>query len=315
LKILLTGAAGYLGSESFQLLCDAGHDVVGTDLRSLARAPAGAAFELADLTDESRVLELVRETAPDAIVHLAGLLSARESMDQPERYLRANVIGSLNVIEGMLSTPCRRLVFASTNSVYGNPARSPVLEDDPLEPHTLYGESKIIVERMLRWFAERKGLSWAALRFFNLAGGNEFQRMSSSWSGALSTRLLAVALGKVPQMDIFGTDHPTPDGTCVRDYLHVHDAALAVVAAVERRAEGTFNISGGHAVSIADAVDAYRRASGQEITVVDKGHRAGDVAEIIADISKAEREMGWRPVHSSIDEIAASAWASARTER
>ncbi len=310
--ILLTGAAGYLGSETFTALADAGYRVAATDLREPKFAvPSPATFTRLDLTDEDAVASFVLSVQPDAVVHLAGLLSARESMVEPERYFRVNIVGSLNLIEAMLRTPCRRVIFASTNSVYGAPRKSPLREDDPLVPHTPYGESKVAVERMLRWFHELKGLSFAALRFFNLAGGDEHARLQSSWSGALSTRLLAAALGRIPRVDVFGLDHPTPDGSCVRDFLHVRDSARAVLAALTTGAVGCYNISGGRPVSVLEAIEAFRSVSGRPIEFQDRGRRDGDASEIIADISRAKRELGWEPQQSSILEIAASAYRSA----
>jgi UDP-glucose-4-epimerase GalE len=310
--ILLTGAAGYLGSEAFTALADAGYRVAATDLREPKfEIPSPATFTRLDLIEDDAVAGFILDVQPDAVVHLAGLLSARESMVMPERYFRVNIVGSLNLIEAMLQTSCRRMIFASTNSVYGAPLKSPLVEDDPLLPHTPYGESKVAVERMLRWFHELKGLSFVALRFFNLAGGDEHARLESSWSGALSTRLLAAALGRIPRVEVFGLDHPTPDGSCVRDFLHVQDAARAVLAALETGAVGTFNISGGRPVSVLEAIEAFRSVSGHTFKFQDRGRRDGDVSEIIADISKAKRELGWEPQQSSIQAIAASAYRSA----
>ncbi len=313
--ILLTGAAGYLGSETFALLHQNGYRVVATDIREPKfTIPPNATFAAVDLSDAGAVAGFVHSTQPDVVVHLAGLLSARESLSRPERYFRVNVAGSLNLIEAVLPTRCRRIIFASTNSVYGPPLKTPIAEDDPLLPHTPYGESKVAVERMLRWFHELKGLSFAALRFFNLAGGDEYSRLHGAWNGALSTRLLAVALGLSPQLDVFGLDHPTFDGSCIRDFLHVQDAAQAILASLRTDAIGSFNISGGRPVSVLEAIEAFRSATGRNLKFIDRGRREGDAPELIADVSKARHELGWQPQHSSIREIAESAYRSALME-
>ncbi len=315
MKVLLTGAAGYLGATCLARLRRAGCEIFATDLRTPSEEPtiphaASAHWTAADLTDPAAVGRLIERAKPDAVIHLAGVLDAGEARLNPAKYFLINTAASFHLLESACRFGVSHFVFASSNAVYGLPPSSPVVEDMPLAPRNPYGESKAVVDRALSWFTVGGLPSCAVLRFFNLAGGNEFSRLRGSWSGALSTRLLSAALGEIPELNVFGTDYPTPDGSCQRDFLHVDDAARAVVCALERRAVGPFNIAGGRPVSVLEAIAAFRTATARPIPWRDQGRRPGEVPVLVASIARARLELGWTPQLSAINEIARSAWQS-----
>ncbi len=324
MKVLVTGGAGYIGSVVAGELLEAGHDVVVFD--NLSRGyrqavPKGAELVVGDLADRGSLDELLRSRAIEAVVHLAALIEAGESMKAPEQFFRNNTANALTLFEAMLGAGVKRLVFSSTAALYGNPLRTPIEEGDLLQPTNAYGESKLLVERMLAWFHQIHGLRYASLRYFNAAGAScpdqgEAHRPESH----LIPRILQVALGRAEHINVFGTDYPTADGTCVRDYIHVIDLARAHILALEalgrtddNSAPLVYNLGNGQGFSVREVVEVARAVSGHAIPVIEAPRRAGDPAVLIASSQKIRRELGWQPKFQDLKSIVESAWHWHRT--
>jgi UDP-glucose 4-epimerase len=245
-------------------------------------------------------------------MHFAALIEAGESMKAPEQFFRNNTANTLTLLEAMLAAGVKRLVFSSTAALFGNPDRTPVEEDDPVHPTNAYGESKLLVERMLAWFQQIHGLRYASLRYFNAAGAaSPDQGEDHEPETHLIPRILNVALGRLEHINIFGTDYPTPDGTCVRDYIHVRDLAAAHVLAVnalENSSRLIYNLGNGEGFSVRQVVEVVRKVTGHAIPVVESPRRPGDPAVLIASSEKIRRELGWRPKLPDLESIVESAW-------
>jgi UDP-glucose 4-epimerase len=314
LKILVTGGAGYVGGTVAQLLLDRGHEVVVLDnlchgFRSMV--PAGARFVEQEIADRPALERLLAEGF-DGVMHFAALIEAGESMKKPEIYFRNNSATTLTLLEAMLAAGVHKLVFSSTAALYGEPDSTPILEDAPLRPTNAYGESKLLVEQMLTWFNRIHGLRYASLRYFNVAGAAFGRGETHEPESHLIPLILDVALGRRAGIKIFGQDYPTPDGTAVRDYIHVGDLAHAHLLAFEAlstRDRMIYNIGNGQGFSVRQIVEAVRRVTGKPIAVVDEPRRPGDPAVLIASSDKITSELGWKPEHASIDAIIESAWA------
>ncbi|MFY9647251.1 MAG: UDP-glucose 4-epimerase GalE [Terriglobales bacterium] len=324
MKVLVTGGAWYIGSVVAGELLEAGHEVVVFD--NLSRGyrqavPKGAELVVGDLADRGSLDELLRSRAIEAVVHLAALIEAGESMKAPEQFFRNNTANALTLFEAMLGAGVKRLVFSSTAALYGNPLRTPIEEGDLLQPTNAYGESKLLVERMLAWFHQIHGLRYASLRYFNAAGAScpdqgEAHRPESH----LIPRILQVALGRAEHINVFGTDYPTADGTCVRDYIHVIDLARAHILALEalgrtddNSAPLVYNLGNGQGFSVREVVEVARAVSGHAIPVIEAPCRAGDPAVLIASSQKIRRELGWQPKFQDLKSIVESAWHWHRT--
>ena len=313
MKILVTGGAGYVGGTVAQLFMDRGHEVVILDnlchgFRSMV--PAGARFVDQELADRPALERLLAEGF-DGVMHFAALIEAGESMKHPELYFRNNSATTLTLLEAMLATGTNKLVFSSTAALYGEPESTPILEDAPLRPTNAYGESKLLVEQMLTWFNRVHGFRYASLRYFNVAGAAYGRGETHEPESHLIPLILDVALGRRPSIKIFGQDYPTPDGTAVRDYIHVEDLAKAHLLALEALASRDrmiYNIGNGQGFSVREIVEAVRRVTGKPIAVVEEPRRPGDPAVLIASSAKITEELGWKPEHDSIDAIVASAW-------
>ena len=313
MKILVTGGAGYIGGTVAQLLINRGHEVVIIDNlchghRSMV--PEGARFVEGELADRARIEQLLSDGF-DGVMHFAALIEAGESMKKPELYFRNNSATTLTLLEAMLATGTRKLVFSSTAALYGEPESTPILEDAPLRPTNAYGESKLLVEQMLTWFHHSHGLRYASLRYFNVAGAALGRGEAHEPESHLIPLILDVALGRRPSIKIFGQDYPTPDGTALRDYIHVHDLArahLLAFEALEQRERMIYNLGNGHGFSVREIIDAVRRVTGKPIPVIEEPRRAGDAAMLIASSAKILDELGWKPETGSIDAIVASAW-------
>ena len=314
MNVLVVGGAGYIGSVVAAGLIDAGHSVTVFDNMSrghIEAVPAAARLVTGDLEDRAALDRLLATGSFDGVLHFAALIEAGESMKVPERYFRNNTANTLNLLEAMLKHGVGRLVFSSTAALYGNPVRVPIEEDDALAPTNAYGESKLLVERMLAWFHQCHGLRYASLRYFNAAGAAGERGENHQPESHLIPRVLQVALGQSEQVPIFGTDYPTPDGTCVRDYIHILDLASAHLAALEALATRdrlVYNLGNGQGFSIRELIEVARRVTGHPIPAGEVARRAGDPAILVASSARIQRELGWRPQYASLEAIIASAW-------
>jgi UDP-glucose 4-epimerase len=314
LKILVTGGAGYIGGTVAAILTARGHAVTVYDNLSHAlrsAVPEGIDFIEGDVTDRAR-LEHVLSGGFDGVMHFAALIEAGESMAKPEIYFRNNTAGTLSLLEAMLVTGVKRLVFSSTAAVYGEPKSTPIAEDAPLQPTNAYGESKLLVEKILTWMYQVHGLACASLRYFNVAGAAAGRGEAHEPESHLIPLVLDVALGRRKQIRIYGDDYPTPDGTCIRDYIHVEDLAVAHLLALEALADGhqrIYNLGNGSGFSVRQVIEAVRRVTGHPIPVEVVARRPGDPAILIASSEKIGRELGWKPKHTTLDGMVASAWA------
>ena len=314
MHLLITGGAGYIGSTVAQLLLDQGHTVVVYDNLCHARreaVPAGARFIEGDIADRDPLERLLREQKIDAVLHFAALIEAGESMQRPEQYFRNNTASTLGLLEAMLSANVKKLVFSSTAAVYGEPESTPIREDAALRPTNPYGESKLLVEQMLAWLHRIHGLRYASLRYFNVAGAIAGRGESHEPESHLIPLILDVALGRRKSIKIFGTDYPTPDGTCIRDYIHVRDLAdahLLALRALETRDRLIYNLGNGRGFTVREVVESARRVTGHAIPVEEVPRRAGDPAVLVASSEKIIRELGWQPKFLALDDIMSSAW-------
>jgi UDP-glucose 4-epimerase len=324
-KILVTGGAGYIGGTVAGLLSQKGHQAVVFDNLSHGRQellPAGVEFVQEELANRAALdgifLSAKEQGNPfDGVMHFAALIEAGESMARPEIFFRNNTASTLTLLEAILAHGPRRLVFSSTAAVYGEPEELPITEDARLKPTNAYGESKLLVERMLEWFNRIHGLRTASLRYFNVAGAPEGPDGSITRGEAhepeshLIPLVLDVALGRRQSIKIFGTDYPTPDGTCIRDYIHVSDLAdahLLALDALEKQDRLVFNLGNGQGFSVCEVIESARRVTGHPIPAEICPRRPGDPAVLVASSEKAMRELGWKPKYTELDEIIRTAW-------
>ena len=314
MRLLVTGGAGYIGATTVRLLMAAGHEVIVYDNLSKGHreaAPAGVVFVQADVADRFRLDVTLQEYRPDAVLHFAAFIEAGESMQAPEKYFRNNSAATLTLLEAMLANGVGKLIFSSTAALYGEPRRIPIEETDPLEPTNAYGESKLMVERMLSWFGRVHGLRYASLRYFNAAGSDGHSGECHHPESHLIPLVLKAAAGERESISIFGTDYPTPDGTCIRDYIHVGDLAQAHVLALNAlgdRAPLIYNLGSGHGFSVREVIASARRVTGRRIDVREIARRPGDAAVLVASSEKIRNELEWTPQHPDLDSIMASAW-------
>jgi len=321
MKVLVTGGAGYIGSVVAAQLLDAGHSVVIYDNLSKGSThavPVGAKLVVGDVGNRDRLRELFDAQKFDAVMHFAAWIEAGESMKEPERFFRNNSANALTLLEVMLEKDVKRFVFSSTAALFGDPARIPIEEDDPLSPTNAYGESKLLVEKMLSWFHRIHGLSYASLRYFNAAGATAERGEAHHPETHLIPLILQVAAGTRQNISIFGTDYNTPDGTCVRDYIHITDLASAHLLALDalaKRDDATaliYNLGNGRGFSVREVIEAARRVTGHTIHAVENARRPGDPAVLVASSEKIRRELGWKPQYAELETIIQSAWEWAR---
>jgi UDP-glucose 4-epimerase len=310
---LVTGGAGYIGGTVARILAQLGHSVLVYDnLCHAARAvvPDEVEFVEGELSDR-RGLEKILASGFDGVMHFAALIEAGESMAKPELYFRNNSASTLSLLEAMLATGVRRLVFSSTAAVYGEPESTPIREDAPLRPTNAYGESKLLVEKMLCWMYRVHGFPYASLRYFNVAGAAAGRGEAHEPESHLIPLVLDVALGRRDKIKIYGDDYPTPDGTCVRDYIHVEDLAHAHLLAFEALADQgqlIYNLGNGSGFTVREVIDTARRVTGHPIPAEVVPRRPGDPAVLIASYEKIGTELGWKPRHTTLDTIVTSAW-------
>jgi len=314
MEILVTGGAGYIGGTVSRMLLNAGHAVTIYDNLCHSRRealPAAARFVEGDLADRTLLEKTLTERHFDGIMHFAALIEAGESMKRPEIYFRNNTAATLTLLETMVATGHDRLVFSSTAACYGEPKSTPILEDAALQPTNAYGESKLLVEQMLRWFNQIHQLRYASLRYFNVAGAIEGYGEAHEPESHLIPLILDVALGKRKNIKIYGEDYPTPDGTCVRDYIHVSDLAdahLLALKSLDTQLRAIYNIGNGQGFTVRQVIDSVARVTGKEIPVEVQTRRDGDPAVLVASSAKIQKELGWAPKFAELDAIIASAW-------
>lgn len=317
MNVLVVGGAGYIGSHCVRQAVAAGHRVVVLDDLSQGHPgaiPAGVPFVRADMAAEPMVRDVLREHSVEAVLHFAGLTNVGESVRQPERYHEHNVGRTKKLLEAMLAEGVKRLVFSSTCATYGVPERMPMTEDLPQVPINPYGQTKLEVERILRQLAVSEDLSFAAFRYFNAAGAAEDGTIGEDHfpETHLIPLAIAAALGRRPPLQVFGDDYPTPDGTCLRDYVHVDDLATAHLAVLPRLvAPGVrlfYNLGTGVPHSVKQVLASVERVTGRPVPHAVAPRREGDPPELYASAGKAEAELGWRPRHADLDAIVASAY-------
>jgi UDP-glucose 4-epimerase len=314
MKILVTGGAGYIGGTVTRLLLAQGHAVTVYDnlchSKRLAVADE-AKFVEGDIADRALLEGTLAEGRFDGVMHFAALIEAGESMKRPEIYFRNNTAATLTLLEAMLATGHDKLVFSSTAACYGEPEKTPILEDARLAPTNPYGESKLIVEQMLGWMNLIHNFKYASLRYFNVAGAIEGYGEAHEPESHLIPLILDVALGRRKNIKIFGRDYATKDGTCVRDYIHVRDLAEAHVSALgalEKKSKMIYNIGNGQGFSVLEVIESVKRVTGRPVPVEECERRAGDPAVLVASSEKIKAELDWRPKFAELDAIVASAW-------
>ena len=314
MKVLVTGGAGYIGGTVTRLLLARGHAVTVYDNLCHSKRAAvaeGAEFVQGDLADGVLLTKTLTADRFDGVMHFAALIEAGESMQRPELYFRNNTASTLTLLESMLATGHDKLVFSSTAACYGEPEKTPILEDAKLQPTNAYGESKLLVEHMLRWMNSQHGFRYASLRYFNVAGAIEGYGEAHEPESHLIPLILDVALGRRKSIKIFGRDYPTADGTCIRDYIHVQDLAeahLLALGALKEKSRLIYNIGNGQGFTVLEVIDSVRRVTGRAIEVVEEARRPGDPAVLVASSEKIKAELGWKPQFAELDAIIASAW-------
>jgi UDP-glucose 4-epimerase len=314
MNILVAGGAGYIGSVTTQQLLDAGHTVTVYDslVKGYAAAiPGTAKFIQGDILDSAALGRVLRAEAYDAVLHFAAFIEAGESMVDPGKFFHNNVTGSMNLIEAAAANHVPRFVFSSTAGVYAS-KDVPLCESDPIGPASVYGQTKYMVEEALEWYHQVKGLRFAALRYFNAAGATppvrgEAHRPESH----LIPLVLQVALGQRENITIFGDDYPTPDGTCIRDYIHIIDLAsahLLALQALDERPRMVYNLGNGTGYSVKEVIETARAVTGHDIPSVVKARRPGDAAILVADAARIRTDLGWTPHTPDLKSIITSAW-------
>jgi UDP-glucose 4-epimerase len=314
MKILVTGGAGYIGSIVVEQLIADGESVVVLDNLSQGHRAAvhpRAAFVEANLLDRSAVDAVMAEHRPEAVMHFASHTLVGESMQRPFLYLGENVVGGLNLLQSMIEHDVRRFILSSTANLFDAPERMPIDEQERIVPGSPYGESKHILERMLYWLDRVHSLRYAALRYFNAAGASAERGEDHHPELHLIPIVLQVALGQRPDVTIFGDDYPTPDGTCIRDYIHVVDLAQAHVLALGSLDGGSriYNLGNGQGFSVREVIESARRITGHAIPAKVGPRRPGDPATLVASSEKIRRELGWQPRFPSLDQIIETAWS------
>ena len=311
-KIFVTGGAGYIGSICVEQLLNEGFEVSVFDNLSEGHKRAldpRARFFQGDLADRTVIGHALDEARPDAVMHFAANALVGESMQNPSKYFRNNVSSGINLLDAAVEAEVKKFVFSSTCATFGIPDRMPLDESLPQKPINPYGESKLMFEQVLRWYEEIHGLSYVALRYFNAAGASERFGEDHRIETHLIPNVLKVALGQKESVDIFGTDYPTPDGTCIRDYIHILDLAQAHILALGSDKSAKYNLGTGGGTSVREVIDTCRKVTGREIKAVEKPRRAGDPPRLIAASDKIQSELGWKPKFENILPIVESAWA------
>lgn len=313
MKILITGGAGYIGSVVTEMCIDAGDDVVIFDNLSTGHAESvhpGAHLVIGDVGDSALLSQVFREQGTEAVIHMAGFIEAGESMRDPGKYFLNNSCRPLALLDAMQAAAVRQILFSSTAAVYGDPVTEYLAEDHPQNPTNAYGESKLIFERQLDWYDRIYGIRHAALRYFNAAGASGQYGEDHRPESHLIPLVLKTALGQRESIEIYGTDYDTPDGTCVRDYIHVRDLAQAHLLALKHLAGESFhfNLGNGRGYSVREVIETAREITGLDFKVRESGRRQGDPAFLVASSASISRELGFKPEHPALADIIQSAW-------
>ncbi|NWF64955.1 MAG: UDP-glucose 4-epimerase GalE [Chloroflexi bacterium] len=313
MKIFVTGGAGYIGSATAEALLQAGHQVTVYDSLVTGHReaiPAGAAFIHASLDDSHALAEALTSTPYDAVMHFAAFIEAGESMKDPGRFFRNNFSNSLQLMETAVKAGVKRFVFSSTAAVYQS-SEEPLTEDSPLGPTNVYGHTKLMTEQALEWYRSIFGMHYAALRYFNACGALPGRGEAHQPESHLIPRVLQIALGQAQSATIFGADYPTPDGTCIRDYIHIADLVSAHILALDAlndRDKMIYNVGSGNGFSVREVIDAARKVTRHAIPAIEKPRRPGDSARLVASPEKIKKELGWNPQFTNLQDILSSAW-------
>lgn len=316
MKILVTGGAGYIGSHMVKTLGEKGHDIIVYDNLSTGHKESVlyGRLVIADLADIDALDRLFREESFDAVLHFAAHIVVDESVENPIKYYKNNFSNALNLIEACVGHNVDKFIFSSTAAVYGIPEKDSVSEDTPMLPINPYGASKLMVEQALKDISRSSALRYVSLRYFNVAGADPLSRIGQKYMDAthLITVSLRAALGLRDQLNIFGTDYDTPDGTCIRDYIHVDDLIDAHMLALDYLSSGggsrVFNCGYGHGYSVREVVDKVKKVTGRDFKAIETGRREGDPPSLVADSSRIKKELGWRPSHDDLEYIIRTAW-------
>ena len=314
MKILVTGAAGYIGSVVSERLVSEGHKVLGVDNFDNSKSGGpypGIEFTEGSILDREWLIDYMRSNPVDAVFHFAAEALIAISMENPGRAFHKNVTGSINLVEAMRLSGVQNIIFSSTPAVYGTPRNIPILEDDPLEPVNAYGESKLVFERLLKWYADAHGLRHVSFRYFNACGATESRGEDRIFENHLIPIALDAALGRRESLSVFGSDYETPDGTCVRDYIHVSDIAEAHILGLKLMdsANGkAFSLGNGKGYSILEVINSVKRVTSRDFKVVMADRRPGDPPTLIASYNRASSMLGWNPKISSLDDMVESAY-------
>lgn len=313
MNIFVTGGAGYIGSAAAEALLAAGHSVTVYDslvTGHRAAVPRRASFIEAALEDSRALSKAVLTGRFDAVMHFAAFIEAGESMKNPGRFYKNNFVNSLSLIETAVQAGIKYFVLSSTAAVYQS-SDEPLTEESPLGPTNVYGHTKLMIEQTLDWYRQIHGLHFAALRYFNACGASVERGEAHQPESHLIPLVLRVALGQSQSASIFGTDYPTPDGTCIRDYIHIADlvsAHLLALDALEENDRLIYNLGSGNGYSVREVIETARKVTGHPIPAVESPRRPGDPARLIASSNKIRRELGWKPQHENLHDIIASAW-------
>ncbi|TYP70314.1 UDP-glucose 4-epimerase GalE [Paenibacillus methanolicus] len=317
MAVLVTGGAGYIGSHAVAALQERGEEIVIVDNLQQGHKDAvlGGKLYVGDLRDSEFLDTVFRENHIDAVIHFAANSLVGESMKDPGKYYHNNVYGTLCLLESMNKHGVKYIVFSSTAATYGEPESVPIRETDRTLPTNTYGETKLAMEKMMKWFDTAYGIKYVSLRYFNAAGAHASGRIGEDHSPEthLIPLVLQTALGQRPRISVFGDDYPTEDGTCIRDYIHVSDLADAHVLAVDRLRKGgesaVYNLGNGTGFSVKQVIDIARAVTGRDIPAVIEARRAGDPATLVASSARARAELGWNPTRNKLEDIIGSAWA------
>ncbi|BBH21810.1 UDP-glucose 4-epimerase GalE [Paenibacillus baekrokdamisoli] len=317
MAVLVTGGAGYIGSHAVAALVERGEEIVIIDNLQQGHKDAiiGGKLYVGDLRDGEFLDTIFQENSIDAVIHFAANSLVGESMKDPGKYYHNNVYGTLVLLEKLIQYDVKKIVFSSTAATYGEPESLPIQENDRTLPTNTYGETKLAMEKMMKWYDTAYGLKFVALRYFNAAGAHASGRIGEDHSPEthLVPLVIQAALGQRPHISVFGEDYPTEDGTCIRDYIHVSDLADAHVLAVDRLRKGgessVYNLGNGTGFSVKQVIDTARQVTGREIAAVIEDRRAGDPAILVASSDRARQELGWNPTRNKLEDIIGSAWA------
>lgn len=312
MKILVAGGAGYIGSCTTEYLLDQGHEVAVYDaLLNGHRAAVDprAKFYYGNLADTDTLNNAMKDFAPEGVIHFAAFIEVGESMKDPGKYFSNNTGNAIKLAEAAAKANVRKVVFSSTAAVYGMPKTVPIQETAPTVPINPYGESKLMFEKILKWYLDIYGMQYTALRYFNAAGATQIHGEDHFPETHLIPLIMQAAEGTRPHISVFGTDYDTPDGTCIRDYVHVLDLAQAHLLALQHDGSGAFNLGSGNGHSVMEVINSVKKITGRDFAVKYDERRPGDPARLIADSRAAKAVLGWAPKYDNIEAIVQSAWA------